>query len=80
MQMFAAAEWRDGMKNSGGRRDLKSLFWTLFIIPWDLLHVADRLIDSRRFIDESSRKYYSAHYKTGHCKKKKAITFWAMLL
>ena len=29
MQMFVAAGWRDGMKNSGGMRDLKSLFWTL---------------------------------------------------
>ena len=61
MQMFAAAEWRGGMKNSGGMRDLKSLFWTVFIAPWDLPHVSDRLIDSRRFIDESSRKYYSTH-------------------
>ena len=32
MQMFVAAGWRDGMKNSGGMRDLKSLFWTLIFI------------------------------------------------
>ena len=32
MQMFIAAEWRDGMKNSGGMRDLKSLFWTLSVL------------------------------------------------
>ena len=29
--MFVAAEWQDGMKNSGGIRDLKSLFWTLIL-------------------------------------------------
>ena len=27
-----------------------------FITPSDLLHTSDRLIESRRFIDESSRK------------------------
>ena len=29
VHMFIAAGWRDGMKNSGGMRDWKSLFWTL---------------------------------------------------
>ena len=33
MQMFAAAGLRDGMKNSGGMRDLKSVFWTLCTAP-----------------------------------------------
>ena len=32
MQMFAAAGWRDGMKNSGGMWDLKSLLSTLQVI------------------------------------------------
>ena len=56
---------------------------------WDLLYTSDRLIDSRRFIDENSRNsdslisrghYYSAHLKTGHCKymSRKTIAFWAM--
>ena len=26
-----------------------------FSTPWDLVHASDRLIDSRRFIDENSR-------------------------
>ena len=29
VHMFIAAEWQDGMKNSGGMQDWKSLFWTL---------------------------------------------------
>ena len=29
--MFVAAEWRDGMKNGGRIRDLKSLYWALIL-------------------------------------------------
>ena len=29
VHMFTAAGWRDGIKNSGGMQDWKSLFWTL---------------------------------------------------
>ena len=29
VHMFTAAGWRDGMKNSGGMQNWKSLFWTL---------------------------------------------------
>ena len=36
-EMFIAAGWWDVMKNNGGMRDWKSLFWTLIVTLRKLL-------------------------------------------
>ena len=42
--------------------DVVDKIFVNFITPWDLIHTSDRLIVSRRFIDESSRKSESFIY------------------